>query len=166
MANYFTSDQDLTYLDATTRARSDIELLRREAEDIVIANYRRQVPDRRFTSASVLGEDTLTTGLENLSDNAGESKVYLQWYHEDADDVGATAQELLFLKAIRREIAAVVVHLASQRPDGGSSERAIKSESRGRRSVTYADNGATGEVPSNFGRYLKPFDLREELYSL
>lgn len=158
MANYFTSSHDATYLDSATQARSDIALLRTDAEAAVIAYYRRSVPDMRWTHG--LGSDDIETGLENLQPSAGDTQVYLRWYHADADDVGASAQELIFLDSMRREIAGMIQYLASRRPIGGASERAVKSETRGRRTVVYSDSQSETEYPAGFGRYLKPFDIR------
>ena len=161
MANYFTSADDAAYLDATTAARSDLGLLRTDAEAIVLAQYRRSIRDTRFTAAASVGSE-VTVGLANLQPNSGDVQVMLRYYKADAGDVGASDNEVAFLAAIKREIAGVIKHLASQRPDGGASERPIKSESRGRRSVTYADESVNaGDLPTGFGRFLKPFDARE-----
>lgn len=167
MAAYFTSSNDAAYLDATTRARSDIALLRTDAEAMVISHYRTQVRDTRFTATEYAGYRNVTGGLENLTDNYGDDEVRLRWYHEDAAQVGSSAAELRFLDAMRREIAAVIKHLAARRPDGGAEERVIKSETRGRRSVTYADEAVTGGglLPEGFGSYLRPFDLSEEVWA-
>ena len=159
MANYFLSGNDVAYLDATTIGRGDIGRLRTDAEAFVLAQYRRAAPDRRFTHQ--MAQDDITTGLENLSPTEGDTSVFLRWYHADAGDVGATADELLFLDAIRREIARMIVHMASLRPAGGGSSRSVKSETRGRRKVEYSEASSSGtDFPESFGSYLKAFDIR------
>ncbi len=123
--SYFdpTSQDDLKLLDSATAARSDLARLSAQAEADVIAAYTLEIPDGWYYPGTP-GTDSLK-GLE-----WGQVGVFLRWYADDASAVTYAP----FTAAMKRAIARQIEALADEDTRG----RGVKSESRGRRSVTYA----------------------------
>ena len=161
MASYFklTATEGLQYLPNDVRCRLDLNFLATEAEAELIAHYTREELDTRATATPKV----LVTGNENLSTSATDPVVYLRYYKEDADELVST-DEVKFKTAMRRAIAALIRVRASQM----DVDPLVKSETRGRRSVTYfaGANQLGGNIPRAATRWLKPYDKRPVSYAI
>lgn len=161
MASYFqyTATEGLNYLPDDIRCRSDLNFLVTEAEAELIQHYTRQEQDTRATALN----DALITGNENLSISNSDPVVYLRYYKEDADEL-TSADELKFKTAMRRAIAALIRVRASHL----DVDPLVKSESRGKRSVSYFDgaNQLGGNIPRSATKWLKAYDKRPVTFAI
>lgn len=148
-------------LPADIRCRTDIGFLASGAEADILQHYTRQAPDVRGTALDdARGVDT---GYENLSATTTDPVVYLRYYKADPTDL-TTADELSFLAAMRRSIAALIRLRAAQE----DVSLTVRSETRGRRSVSYWEqaNPLSGDVPRSVTKWLKPYDRRPVTFAI
>jgi len=153
MPTWLTGDH-LTLLPPSIRDRDDLKYLVNEAEREVISHYTRRRQDIRFRVSAVVAD--LEDGAEHLRDTTRDAVVFLRYYKEDPSDIDTSdSQRQKFVDAMRQEIAGVVKHMAETE---GQSQ-GVTSKSQGSKSISYA-SGRRQRLPPDFGRHLKPFDLR------
>jgi len=146
--------EHLTLLPPAMRDRDDLAYLVQEAEREVISHYTRRREDVRFRVSAVVAN--LEDGVEHLRDTTRDAIVFLRYYEEDPSDIDTSdPQRQKFVDAMRREVAGVVKHMAETE----SHQQGVTSKSQGSKSISYA-SGRPSRLPPDFGRYLKPFDLR------
>lgn len=151
----------LALVPESLRCRSDFEFLATEAEAELIQHYTREETDYRGTALHDVS--IAITGNENLTSSTADPVVQLRYYQTDADDLTST-DELSFKAAMRRAIAALIRLRAVQE----DLDITIKSETRGRRSVTYwsGANRLDGAVPRSVTKWLKAYDKRPVVYAI
>lgn len=140
------------YLPSSALDDPDIDFFVKQAERDVIAHYTRtNVTTPMMATTALLDED----GAEHLLDADTDRAVYLRYYHADAAEVDTSNEnEVDFLEAMRATIAEVAMH----RIDVQDQVSGVKREQRGRREIEYFDD--RDAFPSQWTRYLKPFDIR------
>ena len=141
--------------------RSDIAFLAGEAEAEIINHYRQEPLDERGTVNHY--HSAVETGNENLNTFNTDPAVYLRYYQVDADSLTST-EEVRFLAAMRRAIAALVVIRSYQR----DASPLVKSESRGRRSIEYRTDAdpLAGSIPRRVTKWLEPYDKRPKTFAI
>lgn len=163
MASYFdiSVSAAVGMLPDDIRCRSDLAFLASSAEAELIAMYTRQEPDYRGTALHDL--QNVVTGNENLTSSTADPRVYLRYYKADADAL-TSADELSFKAAMRRAIAALIRVRAAQE----ELDPLVKSETRGRRSVTYwaGANSIDGNIPRSVTKWLRPYDSRPRTFAI
>lgn len=163
MASYFDISVSAAtgLLPADVQCRSDLAFLASGAEAELIAMYTREEPDYRGTALD--GARGIVTGYENLTSSTSDPRVYLRYYKADADEL-TSADELKFLTAMRRAIAALIRVRASQE----DLDPLVRSETRGRRSVTYwaGANSLDGNIPRSVTKWLRPYDARPKTFAI
>jgi len=153
-STYLSSDVWSDYLPGHILDRNDAGFLVKEAEREVIAHYTRQKEDVRFRVSAIVSK--VRDGTEHLRDVERDAAVFLRYYKEDPADLDTSdPQQQRFLDAMRAEIAGVVRHTVSQE----DRRQGATSMSQGSKSISFED-GKVARFPPDFGRHLKPFDLR------
>ena len=163
MAAYFSISVPavIALLPADIKCRSDLGFLATEAEAELIQHYSREDVDYRGTALS--GVSSVVTGSENLSTSSADPVVMLRYYKADADELTST-DELSFKAAMRRAIAALIRVRASQE----DMDPMVRSETRGRRSVSYwaGANRLDGNIPRSVTKWLRPYDKRPRTFAI
>lgn len=136
------------------RSAEKTDYLVEKAEQEVISHFTRRREDIRFRVGAVVAE--VKDGVEHIRDTTRDAVVFLRYYKRDPEDIDTTdPQRQKFVDAMRREIAGVVEYMAEQ----DDRRQGVTSESKGSKSVSYS-TGRVSRLPPDFGRHLKPFDLR------
>lgn len=154
MSTWLTSDLWDEYLRPGLADRQDIAYLVRKAEREVIQHFTRRREDIRFRVTAIVAD--LEDGVEHLRDPSRDAVVFLRYYKDDPDNIDTSdPQREKFVEAMRWEIAGVVEHMA----DTDDQRHGVSSKSQGSKSISYED-GRVERLPPDFGRHVKPFDLR------
>lgn len=154
MAQWLTGEHIGDLLPPGIVGREDLKYLIGEAEREVIQHYTRRRESIRFRVSAIVAD--LDDGVEHLRDPQRDAVVFLRYYKEDPANINTgDPQRQKFVDAMRREVAGVVKHMAQT----DEQKHGVTSKSKGAKSVSY-EGGRVDRLPRDFGRYLKPFDIR------
>lgn len=167
MASYYDTTSAATYVPAAIQLRDDFAALAARCEADLIRRYTRTYRGAGYHAGGrgYRGSYDSAYGAPWISTD-GRRAVLLLYYHPDAADVDTTdADEQAFLDAFALELGRLIVWRAAQQDEDGNDRAAVKSESRGARSVTYNDGRTRSGFPPGFGDHLKPFALTQTVFA-